>query len=376
MTGEEHSAKKSTTAALITLIVLAMAGVVVLFVHMLRYSTQTTIAPAADAAQTDTADAAAAAATEQTPDVQPEGTPDQTQTPEQTPDAEGPAQDAPSAPEEAGQTAEKTYAYAQETDETRTLELELYSAHAVLIDAETNTVVYEKDPDAKIYPASMTKILTALVACEQITDWNDTFRMTQAIIDPLFLADATMAGFVDGEDVPLLDLVYGAILPSGAEATEGLARYVAGSEEAYAGLMNEKAQELGLTTAHFADASGLHNEEHYCTVRDMAVILQAALDNETCRTILSTARYTSSPTNKHPEGVEMYNKFLVRIESQELGGAAITAAKTGYTAQAGNCCASYGTSPSGRAYICVTANAGDSWYTVADHVALYSRYAP
>lgn len=93
-----------------------------------------------------------------------------------------------------------------ETDATQTLDLELYSEHAILIDLETNTVIAEKDPDAKIYPASMTKVMTALVACEQITDWDATFTMTQAIIDPLFLSDATMAGFVNGEEVSMTDL--------------------------------------------------------------------------------------------------------------------------------------------------------------------------
>ena len=371
-----RSRRPVSTAVLLLIIAAAMAGVALLVVRMMHYSASTTIQSSAPQQETIAPPA---------PSAEPEG-PAQPQpaeparpveepqpvepTQEDQPSEEEPVEEPPAA-----EPAEKTYAYAAETDDTRTLDLELYSAGAILIDAETNTVICEKDPDAKIYPASMTKILTALVACEQIEDLDDTFRMTQAIIDPIFLADATMAGFVDGEDVPLRELIYGAILPSGAEATEALAIYVAGSEAAYAELMNEKAQELGLTTAHFVDASGLHNEQHYCTVRDMAVILQAALDNDLCREVLSTARYTTPPTNKHPDGVEMINKFLVRAEGQELHGAQILAAKTGYTAQAGNCCASYGVSPEGRKCICVTANAWTSWYTVYDHVALYSQYA-
>ena len=366
-----RSRRPVSTALLLLLIAAAMAGVVFLVVRMMHYSASTTIQPSSVLEEPVTQEEPAPSA----PEAPAEDAQPSEEVPTEETLAEEPSAEAPSDESQPPESGEKTDPYAAETDETRTLDLEVYSSGAILIDAETNTVICEKDPDAKIYPASMTKILTALVACEQIDDLDDTFRMTQAIIDPIYLADLTMAGFVDGEDVPLRELIYGAILPSGAEATEALAIYVAGSEAAYAELMNEKAQELGLTTAHFADASGLHNEQHYCTIRDMAVILQAALDNDLCRAVLSTARYTTPPTNKHPDGVEMINKFLVRAEGQELHGAQILAAKTGYTAQAGNCCASYGVSPEGRRCICVTANAWTSWYTVYDHVALYSQYA-
>lgn len=370
-----RSRRPVSTAVLLLIIAAAMAGVALLVVRMMHYSARTTIQSSEPQQETVTPSTPAAAEEPASPQPAEPAQPSEEPLPSEPAPEEQPSEEPPAEEPPAAEPAEKTYTYAAETDDTRTLDLELYSAGAILIDAETNTVICEKNPDAKIYPASMTKILTALVACEQIEDLDDTFRMTQAIIDPIFLADATMAGFVDGEDVPLRELIYGAILPSGAEATEALAIYVAGSEAAYAELMNEKAQELGLTTAHFADASGLHNEQHYCTIRDMAVILQAALDNDLCRAVLSAARYTTPPTNKHPDGVEMINKFLVRAEGQELHGAQILAAKTGYTAQAGNCCASYGVSPKGRRCICVTANAWTSWYTVYDHVALYSQYA-
>ena len=199
--------------------------------------------------------------------------------------------------------------------------------------------------------------------------------MTQSIIDPLFLADASMAGFVHGEEVSMTELLYGAVLPSGAEATQALAIVTAGSEEAFAALMNEKAQELGLKDTHFVDASGLHDENHYTTLSDMAIIMQAALDNPHCREVLTSVNHTSPATEQNPSGVAMTNRFLYRIRPQQTGSVDIQAAKTGYTAQAGNCCASYGVSPKGRKCICVTANAWTSWYTVYDHVALFSQYA-
>ena len=280
--------------------------------------------------------------------------------PEETPAQEGPG--------------EKTYTPASVTDATKTLDLELYSENALLIDLESNTVLVQKNADARIYPASMTKVMTVLVAAEHIENWDETFTMTQSIIDPLFLADASMAGFVHGEEVSMTELLYGAVLPSGAEATEALAIVTAGSEEAFAALMNEKAQALGLKDTHFVDASGLHDENHYTTLSDMAIIMQAALDNPHCREVLTSVNHTSPATEQNPSGVAMTNRFLYRIRPQQTGNVDIQAAKTGYTAQAMNCCVSYGIMENGRAAICVTAHAWTGDYCIADHLALYEVY--
>ena len=264
---------------------------------------------------------------------------------------------------------------AQASENTRTLDLELYSSSAVLVDVQSGTVLAEKGMDEKIYPASMTKVMTLLVAAENLPDLDATFTMTQAIIDPLYLAGASMAGYVNGETVTMRDLLYGAVVPSGAEATEALAQAVAGSEEAFVAMMNEKAAALGLTNTHFMNTSGLHDENHYSTVREIALILQAALENETCTEILSAENYRASETEQHPDGLAMTNKFLYRVHHEyALNGAEITAAKTGYTAEAMNCCASAGKTPDGRSVICVTANAWTGDFCIEDHIALYTKY--
>lgn len=285
--------------------------------------------------------------------------------PEESEPEETPAQEDP---------GEKTYTPASVTDATKTLDLELYSENALLIDLESNIVLVQKNADARIYPASMTKVMTVLVAAEHIENWDETFTMTQSIIDPLFLADASMAGFVHGEEVSMTELLYGAVLPSGAEATQALAIVTAGSEEAFAALMNEKAQALGLKDTHFVDASGLHDENHYTTLSDMAIIMQAALDNPHCREVLTSVNHTSPATTQNPEGVAMTNRFLYRIRPQQTGNVDIQAAKTGYMAQAMNCCVSYGIMENGRAAICVTAHAWTGDYCIADHLALYGTY--
>ena len=302
---------------------------------------------------------------EQPVQQEPEPEPEPEPAPEQALDPEG----NPAEPE-----TEASYAPAQVTEQTKTLDLELYSENALLIDLESNIVIAQKNADARIYPASMTKVMTVLVAAEHIENWDETFTMTQSIIDPLFLADASMAGFVHGEEVSMMDLLYGAVLPSGAEATEALAIQVAGSEEAFAELMNEKAQALGLQDTHFVDASGLHDENHYTTLSDMAIIMQAALDNPRCREVLTSVNHTSTPTAQNPDGVAMTNRFLYRIQPQQTGNVQILAAKTGYTAQAMNCCVSYGVMENGREAICVTAHAWTGDYCIADHLALYGTY--
>lgn len=299
-------------------------------------------------------------------DTLPESETEPTQdAPEESEPEETPAQEDPD---------EKTYTPASVTDATKTLDLELYSENALLIDLESNTVLVQKNADARIYPASMTKVMTVLVAAEHIENWDETFTMTQSIIDPLFLADASMTGFVHGEEVSMTELLYGAVLPSGAEATQALAIVTAGSEEAFAALMNEKAQALGLKDTHFVDASGLHDENHYTTLSDMAIIMQAALDNPHCREVLTSVNHTSPATEQNPEGVAMTNRFLYRIRPQQTGNVDIQAAKTGYTAQAMNCCVSYGIMENGRAAICVTAHAWTGDYCIADHLALYGTY--
>ena len=358
--------KKTLITIAVTLLVITLLAALALFV---RAKLQTLDKPL-DAKTNQTAQTQP-----QEPSIEPDSQASEQPEPE-TPAAEPEADTLPELETEPAQEdpGEKTYTPASVTDATKTLDLELYSENALLIDLESNTVLVQKNADARIYPASMTKVMTVLVAAEHIENWDETFTMKQSIIDPLFLADASMAGFVHGEAVSMTELLYGAVLPSGAEATQALAIVTAGSEEAFAALMNEKAQELGLKDTHFVDASGLHDENHYTTLSDMAIIMQAALDNPHCREVLTSVNHTSPATTQNPEGVAMTNRFLYRIRPQQSGNVDIQAAKTGYTAQAMNCCVSYGIMENGRAAICVTAHAWTGDYCIADHLALYGTY--
>ena len=137
----------------------------------------------------------------------------------------------------------------------------------------------------------------------------------------------------------------------------------------------DKLEELGIAdTAHFTNCVGLYDEAHKCTVSDMAVILEAAMDNDLCREVLGARTYETLPTADHPEGQILSNWFLRRIEDKDTGGIEVTGAKTGYVVESGNCAASCGETADGRRYICVTADAYSSWRAIYDHVALYKTY--
>ena len=255
---------------------------------------------------------------------------------------------------------------------------EVISTHGILIDESTDTIVAAKGARERISPASMTKVLTVLVAAENITEeqLEDTFTMTLEITDYSYVNDCSNVGFLDGELVKVRDLFYGTILPSGGDAAVGLATYVAGSHEAFVEMMNEKLEALGLSdTAHFTNCVGLYDENHYCTVYDMAIIMKAALQNELCRKVLGEKHYVTSPTQEHPEGIGISNWFLRRIEDKETGGE-VLGAKTGFVAQSGSCAVSYSMSDSGTPYICVTAGSTSSWRCIYDHVEIYNRYVP
>ncbi len=249
----------------------------------------------------------------------------------------------------------------------------IVSQYALLLDIENNSILAERgDIEARIYPASMTKIMTLFVAVEQIENMDDTFTMTYEIIAPLIEAEASRAGFSEGEVVSIQDLLYGIALPSGADATTAIAEYVSGSEAAFVELMNEKAAELGLENTHFTNASGLHDVNHYSTVTDIAMLMAYVMDNPTCREILSTYQYTTASTEQHPEGILLENTMFSRMYGNEVTGMTIEAGKTGYTDEAGHCLVSYATDDTnGAAYVVVTAMGGSYWNAVFDTFALY-----
>ena len=243
---------------------------------------------------------------------------------------------------------------------------------------EDGIVLAQKGAHERMNPASMTKILTLLVAAEHLTeeDLEATVQITIEITDYCFVNECSVTGYELDEVVPVKDLLYGTILPSGADSSLALANYVAGSQEAFVELMNEKVAELGLAeNTHFTNCVGLYDEAHYTTAYDMAVILKAAADNAFCREILSARTYVTTATEEHPEGLVISNWFLRRIEDKDTHGE-VLCGKTGFVDQSGSCAASLAVGNNGREYLCVTANSTSSGNCIADQVALYQNFIP
>lgn len=248
--------------------------------------------------------------------------------------------------------------------------------NAIIIDKETNNVIAERNAHKKAFPASTTKIMTLLVAAEHLKDLEDTFTMSLEITDPLFVSDASVAGFLDKEEVTVKDLFYGTILPSGADAAMGLAIKTAGSEEEFVKLMNKKVEELGLKNTNFTNVTGLHDENNYTTAYDMAVMLDAAMQNEFCRTVLSTYQHTTEKTPQNPNGILLSNTIFEYMYGTEPETATILGGKTGFVNEAGYCIASFGKcNENGNEYIVVTLGNSARWPAIHGQIDLYKQFA-
>ena len=207
-----------------------------------------------------------------------------------------------------------------------------------LINLDTGKVIYEKDADKKIYPASTTKIMTALLALENIPDLDaPQIELKLYIQNALSGTGASLAGILRGESFSPRELLYASMLPSGNEAAMMLGDYVGdGSLDYFAEMMNERAAELGAVNTHFVNASGMHDDDHYTTAYDMYLITKAALENETFRQIVSTRYYYAGEDQNGNRLHWNTTNFLISPGSTYYYPYA-TGVKTGTTDEAGRC---------------------------------------
>lgn len=216
-------------------------------------------------------------------------------------------------------------------------QLDLHCDYVYLIDPDTGQTLIDRGSQDMMYPASLTKVMTSIIAIEKIPDpENVTIEFTQEMLDGLIAASANRAGFLPGDEPTALDHIYGDLLPSGADCSRALAFYIAGDEESFVDLMNEKAKELGMDHTHFVNTSGLHDDDHYTTCRDMMTLYLYCMKNETFMDILRTQVHTSVPVQHFPEGLGMTNFVLMYINQanpqyQDYQIPGFIAGKSGYT---------------------------------------------
>lgn len=207
---------------------------------------------------------------------------------------------------------------------------------AFVYEVNTQTVIYGYNPDAKLYPGSLAKILTALVALENgsmedpvtfSTQWNSSLPLR-----------AQVANLKEGEEVTLGDLLYWMMLESANDAALNIAGHIGGSQDKFVEMMNQKAAQLGCTGSHFVNAHGLDNDEQYTTARDVAKIVQAAIQNEHFKTIFGSLTYQMPATNKVEETrkVETDNHMMYQMILSKFFDDRVTGGKTSSTAESGS----------------------------------------
>lgn len=263
-------------------------------------------------------------------------------------------------------------------------DFEVYSEAALLINLDTGDVIYEKNADKQLVPASLTKIMTAVILLEKYEDNIAELSTTyvsgnSACFDELYLTGCSNADIRIGEKVSYKDLLYALMLRSACEAANIIAYNVAGSLEAFAEMMNVKAEELGCEDTHFTNAHGLFWENHYTTARDMAKIVEYALSLPMFEEISCSSEYTMEATKYHtePRKISHTNYMMSRVNGGDYYYEYVKGIKTGTLDQAGRCLVSLAYKD-GYSYMLITLGApqqdeagNNVYYNFIDHKNIY-----
>ncbi len=227
----------------------------------------------------------------------------------------------------------------------------------ILASADNGSIIYEKNPDEKLFPASLTKIMTATVVLDECNDVQNTVATVPAeAIELLKGTDSSIIGLVEGEQLKIIDLLNMLLISSANDAANTLASYFGnGDINVFIDKMNKKATELGMKSTHYVNAHGLQDPEHYTTPRDMFTLTKYAIKNDTFKKIFGSARYRVEATNKSKARTLSTTVFLQDPNSQMPSAyySKATGGKTGYTDDAGRCLISTATDKKGANYICV-----------------------
>lgn len=215
-------------------------------------------------------------------------------------------------------------------------DIDIKSENIILYNMTQDKMMFEINADKNTSIASLTKIMTVITAIESIEDINEKVTLTSEVFKGLIEEDASVAGFKEGQIVTLEDLLYGAMLPSGADATRGLAFYISDTEDKFVELMNEKAKSIGVENTIFKNSSGLDAKGQTSTVKDVLEILKYALKNEIFKEIYTTNTYTTSD-----DSLTFKSVFSSISNRYDLDMPYIIGSKTGYTDDAGLCFSSY-----------------------------------
>ena len=266
----------------------------------------------------------------------------------------------------------------------------IQSAHAALADLSTGEIIASRKADEVIYPASMTKVMTLIVVAENLPGEDclqDEITISDAVYAAMKAEGSSGIGMVAGEKMTVESLLYALMLKSDGIAACELARYVAGSEEDFVELMNQKAEKMGLTNTHFENPTGLHHPNHKSTAREIASIMAYAMNMKLCRKVLLTQSYNAPCVGV--DGAKFtytlyHNLIVTRFEELKKQNPSlptqpnkmnVAAGKTGFTNESMYCLVTYAVSSDGHGYVCVTAKGASYNACIADYIAIYNTSA-
>lgn len=213
---------------------------------------------------------------------------------------------------------------------------EVKAESAIVMEADTGAILYEKNIHVQHYPASTTKIMTTLLALEH-APLQDIVTFSR---DSIYKTEGSLVGFMIDEQIPLEQCLYAVMLASGNEAAYAVAEHIGGTLDSFVNMMNEKAAALGCTETHFSNPHGLPDETHVTSAHDLALIAREAYKNESFRTITRTVSYSISPSNKSAEPRPIYNHHSM-LRQGVFKYDYCTGGKTGYTNAARNTLVTY-----------------------------------
>lgn len=233
-------------------------------------------------------------------------------------------------------------------------DFELESEATVIYNIDFDQYVYSDKGEEILYPASITKVMTALVILNNTIDYNEKITITYEMLDGLAAANASVMGLRVGEVISIKDLLYGLLLPSGADAANALAYYNSHKIDAFVNEMNRTADKLGCTNTSFMNPTGLDHVKNYTTAKDLVLIMKEALKYDLFKEIISTNNYTTEPTNKHPKGITLKSTNAIRDPKNVYYSPYVLGGKTGYTTLAQRTYVRYGMTDNGLSYIVVS----------------------
>ena len=215
--------------------------------------------------------------------------------------------------------------------------IEVSSPSAILIDSKSGKIIYDKNSSGRLYPASTTKVMTAILVVENC-NLTDIATVSKNAVSKSSVPDGyTTADLVEGERLSIENLLYALMLPSANDAAIVLAEHVSGSVEKFAERMNTKAKEIGCKDTHFVNPNGVHDNNHYSTAYDLALIGQYAMKNETIRNIVKKTSFTLPKTNKYNKDDREFENTNRLIEKGNYFYKFANGLKTGYTEHSGAC---------------------------------------